>query len=65
MYNEEIKNRYIVEKENEVVLPNNYLVLQFNYIEEMEKELNKDVSNFTAYEIIEYYKTFEIPNFYK
>lgn len=61
MYNEEIKNRYIIEKENEVVLPNNYLVLQFNYIEEMEKELNKDVSNFTSYEIIEYYK---ICNFY-
>lgn len=56
MYNEKIKNRYIAEKENEVVLPNNYLVLQFNYVEEMERELDKDVSNFTTYEIIEYYK---------
>ena len=56
MYNAEIKNRYIVEKENEVILPNRYLVNQFNHVSEMESELSKDVSNFTVYEIIEYYK---------
>ena len=56
MYNEKIKNRYIAEKETEVILPNNYLIIQFNRVSEMEEELNKDVSNFTTYEIIEYYK---------
>ena len=56
MYNEEIKRRYITAKEQEVVLPNNYLVIQFNRAEEMETELGKDISNFTTYEIIEYYK---------
>lgn len=61
MYNEEIKSRYITEKENEVILPNKYLISQFNYISEMESELEKDASNFTVYDIIEYYK---ICNFY-
>ena len=61
MYNAEIKNRYISEKENEVILPNKYLVNQFDHIAEVENELGKDVSNFTVYEILEYYK---ICNFY-
>lgn len=55
-YNEDLKMRYINEKEREVVLPNCYLVSQFTKIFEMETELDKDASNFTTYEIIEYYK---------
>lgn len=56
MYNKELKKRYIEEKSMEVVLPSNYLDCQFNKVSEMEIELDKDVSNFTVYEIIEYYK---------
>lgn len=56
MYNKELKQRYIEEKSMEVVLPSNYLECQFNKVSEMEIELDKDVSNFTVYEIIEYYK---------
>lgn len=60
MYNEKIKIRYITEKNQEVILPNNYLQCQFNKVAELEKEYNKDVSNFTVYEIIEYYKMLNI-----
>lgn len=56
MYNEEIKLRYIKEKNQEVIISNNYLECQFGKASEMEEELNKDISNFTVYEIIEYYK---------
>lgn len=56
MYNSELKNRYINVRESEATLPNNYLLNQFRELEEYENEVQKDVSNFTAYEIIEYYK---------
>lgn len=56
MFNEELKRQFIDERNKEVVLPQNYLKCQFNKVSEMEKDLNKDVSNFTVYEIIEYYK---------
>lgn len=63
MFNEELKNRYIKEKSESVTLPSNYLECQFNKVEKTEKEFNKDVCNFTAYEIIEYYKTLNISTF--
>lgn len=56
MYNQELKNRYIREKNKTATLPNNYLVCQFNKVGKFEKELGKDVHDFTVYEIIEYYK---------
>lgn len=56
MYNKELKGQYISERENEVVLPNNYLRCQFEKSSQIEEELGKDISNFTVYEIIEYYK---------
>lgn len=56
MYNSELKKRYIEIREREVTLPNNYLTLQFEKVAEYEEELGKDVSCFTAYEILEYYK---------
>ena len=56
LYNKELKLEYIKEKNQEAVLPSNYLENQFFKVSEMEKELNKDVSNFTVYEIIEYFK---------
>lgn len=56
MYNAEYKERFISEREKECILPNGYLRCQFKKVSSMEHELNKDVSNFTFYEIIEYYK---------
>ena len=51
MYNKEYKERFIAERDNK-----SYLECQFNKVASMETELNKDLSNFTFYEIIEYYK---------
>jgi hypothetical protein len=56
LYNKELKLQFIKEKNQEAVLPNNYLERQFYKASSMERELDKDVSNFTVYEIIEYYK---------
>ena len=60
LYNEEIKLRFISERNKEAILPENYLERQFRKTSDMEKELNKDLSNFTFYEIIEYYKLLNI-----
>lgn len=57
MYNETIKNRYIQEKESTTNTPNGYLMRQFNKTESFEQRLGKDISNFTAYEIEDFYKT--------
>ena len=56
MFNAEYKERFIIEKNNESIIPKGYLEHQFKRVAEMENKLNKDVSNFTFYEIIEYYK---------
>lgn len=60
MYNKQIKLRYIKEKSKFVTLPSNYLECQFNKSEKYEREIGKDIHNFTVYEIIEYYKTLNI-----
>ena len=62
-YNPELKIQYIKEKSNEVIVPNNYLECQFNKTSKMEEKLNKDLSNFTVYEIVEYYKMLNISSF--
>lgn len=56
MYNAEYKQRFIEEKIKETILPKGYLNRQFERVSEMEEELDKDISSFTFYEIIEYYK---------
>lgn len=56
MFNEDLKRKFIAERNKEVVLPDLYLERQFNKISFMEEELGKDLSNFTVYEITEYYK---------
>ena len=56
LYNSELKIQYIEEKSQEVIISNNYLECQFNKSFKLENELDKDISNFTVYEIIEYYK---------
>ena len=56
MFNAEQKKRFMIEKYNESIMPKGYLENQFEKISSMENKLNKDISNFTFYEIIEYYK---------
>lgn len=56
MYNAEYKERFIAERKDEVILSKGYLECQFEKVSSMEEKLEKDVSNFTFYEIIEYYK---------
>lgn len=58
MYNEEIKQRYIAEKEMTTNTPDRYLPRQFDRTEEHELRLNKDLSSFTKQEILDMYKTF-------
>ena len=60
MYNKDLKLRYIKEKNEAATLPNHYLECQFNKIGKFEEELDKDVHDFTVYEIMEYYKILNI-----
>ena len=63
LHNEEIKLRYISERNKEVIISSNYLECQFNKTSKMEEELGKDISNFTVYEITEYYKMLNASSF--
>jgi hypothetical protein len=56
MYNPEIKNRYINRKESETILNKHLLKGIFEKTEKYENELNKDVCNFSYYDISEFYK---------
>lgn len=62
-YNKEIKERYLREKETMLSIPSSYIDVQFRKVSETERELNKDVSNWTTYEIIEYYKLLNLTSF--
>lgn len=55
-YNEELKKRYIKEKKKSLSVNSDYIDVQFRKASEFEYELDKDLSNWTAYEIIEFYK---------
>ena len=57
MYNENIKSRYIEYKTDLTILSNGYLERLFGRTEKFESELDKDISNFTYYEILNMYKT--------
>ena len=63
LYNEDIKKRYLSEKEKSLTITSNYIDVQFRKVSETEYELNKDVSNWTTYEIIEYYKLLNLTSF--
>ena len=56
MYNEELKFRFINERDEQIITSNNYLVNLFEKSSVTEEELNKDLCNFTFYEIEEFYK---------
>jgi hypothetical protein len=60
MYNEELKSRYIYEKNQETTLSHGYLERLFEKTSEMEYEYNKDVRDFTVYEIMEFYKMLNV-----
>ena len=62
MYNEDIKQRYILEKESTTSTPEGCLKKLFQKTSEYEKRLEKDISSFTVYEIIDFYKTFNTPS---
>ena len=62
-YNEELKKRYIEEKEKTLGISSNYIDVQFRKAAEFEYDLNKDLSNWTVYEIIEFYKLLNIATF--
>lgn len=57
MYNKELKDRYITEKRITTTVADYYFESLFGKTESFEIELDKDVSCFTAYEIINMYKT--------
>lgn len=57
MFNESLKQRYIQERQSDIIIDPYYLTNKFNEIAEYEEELNKDCNSFTAYEIMDYYKS--------
>lgn len=57
MYNEAIKTRYRQEREKTVVVPQHALRLDFEKTSSFEEQLNKDAYDFTIYEILNMYKT--------
>ena len=62
-YNKELKDRYIKEKEKSLAVTSNYIDVQFRKVSEVEYELDKDVSNWTVYEIVEYYKILNVTSY--
>jgi len=57
MYNQELKERYRIEKESYTTVSAYYFSSLFKRTEPFEEQLDKDVCNFTTYEIINMYKT--------
>lgn len=62
-YNEEQKKRYIADKEKSLSITSNYIDVQFRKASETEYELDKDLCNWTLYEIVEYYKILNVTSY--
>jgi len=60
VYNEAIKLRYKQERETSVVVPRYALKLDFKKTNAFEEQLDKDAYDFTVYEILNMYKTWNI-----
>ena len=60
MYNQELKERYRIEKESYTTVSAYYFSSLFKKTQPFEEQLNKDISNFTTHEIINMYKTLAI-----
>ena len=58
-----MKKRYIAEKEKELSVPSDYIDVQFRKAANMEYEKDKDLCDWSTYEIIEYYKILNIYSF--
>lgn len=63
MYNKDIKESYIIEKENVTCVPERELERCFERTYPYEERLNKDVCNFTFYEIVDMYKTWNVKSY--
>lgn len=63
MYNENIKKEYIEFKENNTSVPEGFLERLFEKTSEFEEKLNKDLCNFSFYDIQDMLKTFNISSF--
>lgn len=63
MFNEDIKKRYIAEKENSTTVDKHYLPNLFKKCEPFEQKLDKDVCNFTTREIENMMKTINFSSF--
>ena len=62
LYNEELKRRFFKEKESQVA-STRHICIQFEKCAQTEMELQKDISNWTLYEITDYYKILGTPYF--
>ena len=56
LYNEKIKNMFVEKKQSESNIPKEYLLNMFRKASEYEYESEKDICDWTSYDIIEYYK---------
>lgn len=64
MYNSEIKERFLREKALESYESSRSAEVQFRKTAEVEFRLNKDLSNWTLYEIIDFYKLSNFTSYY-
>lgn len=62
-YNEELKKRYLQERAKTLAITTDYIDVQFRKTSEYEYELGKDLSNWTFYDIVEYYKLINMTSF--
>ena len=60
MFNKEIKERYVEYKNDAIIIGEVFLINLFNKVAPFEEKLNKDVCNFTYYEIVDMYKTINV-----
>lgn len=60
MFNIDIKRRYIDYKNESIIIGKDFLINIFNKTEQFEERLNKDIYDFTYYEIINFYKTINV-----
>ena len=60
MFNKEIKERYVEYKNDAIIIGEVFPINLFNKVAPFEEKLNKDVCNFTYYEIVDMYKTINV-----
>lgn len=63
MFNEEIKKRFISEKEKVLSVSTKYIKIRFDVAAEKEMELGKDLCNWSVYDILDYYKVLNLSSY--